>query len=105
MLMPCNKGKQSKVTQTSGNCNCKTKKIKFCTLRYTKFTLLYHQGTKRKRDHCGILQNYSWEKESCLTLISSMKSTEKINFMELAQKVNLKNKKGKRNIKILTSQQ
>ena len=34
-----------------------------------------------------------------------MKSTEKINFTELAQKVNLKNKKGKWNVKILTSQQ
>ena len=34
-----------------------------------------------------------------------MKSTEKINFTELAQKVNFKNKKGKRNVKILTSQQ
>ena len=72
---------------------------------YTKFTLLHHQSTKRKHDHCGRLQNYSWEKESCLTLICSMKSTEQINFTELAQKVNLKNKIGKWNVKILTSQQ
>ena len=34
-----------------------------------------------------------------------MKSTEQINFTELAQKVNLKNKIGKWNVKILTSQQ
>ena len=34
-----------------------------------------------------------------------MESTEKTNFTELAQKVNLKNKRGKRNAKILTSQQ
>ena len=34
-----------------------------------------------------------------------MKSTEKINFMEFAQKVNVKNKKGKWNVKTLTSQQ
>ena len=33
-------------------------------------------------------------KKSCVILISSMKSTEKINFTELAEKVNLKNKKG-----------
>ena len=43
--------------------------------------------------------------EGGLTLISSMKSTEKINFTELAQKVNVKNKKGKWNVKTLTSQQ
>ena len=63
--------------------------------------LLYHQGTKRKHDHRGRLQNYSWNKENCLTLISSVKSTEKINFTELAQKVNLKNKKGNRTLKLL----
>ena len=49
---------------------------------------------QKENNHYGRLQSCSCEKESCVILISSMKSTEKINFTELAEKVNLKNKKG-----------
>ena len=56
-----------------------------------KIYIIVSPGTKRKHKLCGRLLDYFLEKESCLTLISSMKSTEKINFTELARKVNLKN--------------
>ena len=55
---------------------------------------LFCQGIKRNHDHCGKLENYTWNKENCLKMVSGKTPTEKINYTEIARNANLKNSKG-----------
>ena len=49
---------------------------------------------KRNRDHCGNLEKYTWNKENCLKMVSGKTPTGKINYIEIARNVNLKNSEG-----------
>ena len=91
--MPCNKGKQlthskrviaivksGKIISGPGG----IQDLHHCITRVQK------ENTTIGEDDCKTILG---KKKSCLTLISSMKSTEKINLTEMVQKVNLKIKK------------
>ena len=52
------------------------------------------QGLKRKRNHAGILDNYTWNKETCIEEINSYPDNHPINFSDLARRHNLKNNRG-----------
>lgn len=58
----------------------------------------YITGYTKKRRLLWKTAKLFMEEEGSLILTSSMKSTKKIKFTELAKKVNLNNKKGNRNI-------
>lgn len=54
----------------------------------------YNQGLKRKRDHVGNKERFSWDKEQCLLEVNSYINDTKINYTELSRKYNLKNDSG-----------
>ena len=50
------------------------------------------QGTKRKRDHVGDLNSYTWNKEECLQEVYQYNEKDNINYTAIAKKYEVKNK-------------
>ena len=49
------------------------------------------KGLKRKHDHIGNLDSYTWDRQGCFDEVNSYKAGDKINFTELSRKYNLRN--------------
>ena len=53
------------------------------------------QGLKQKRNHAGILENYTWDKQQCIEEVNNYPDKHPITFSELARAYNLKNNSSK----------
>ena len=61
---------------------------------WLKLVSNFFQGVKRRHDHIGNKENYTWSKEECLEEVSKYEVGDIINYSDLARRYQLKNKNG-----------